>query len=69
MKQKKYRVLKKYNRFDKGEIVELNKNTAANMFRRGVIEEVENESTKAQEDKAKKAPAKKKAAPKKTTKK
>lgn len=67
MKQKKYLVLKRYNRYRKGDIVELNKNTAANMFKRGVIEELPSESTKTVE--AKKAPAKKKAAPKKKAKK
>lgn len=56
MKQKKYRVLKKYNRYAQGEIVELNKNTAENMFRRGVIEEVMPEK----KEEPKKAPTKKK---------
>ena len=67
MKQKKYLVLKRYNRYRKGDIVELNKNTASNMFKRGVIEELPSESTKTVEAKeeVKKAPAKKKAAPKK----
>lgn len=67
MKQKKYLVLKTYNRYRKGDIVELNKNTASNMFKRGAIEELRSESTKTVE--AKKAPAKKKAAPKKKAKK
>lgn len=40
MKQKKYKVLKKYNRYAKGDVVELNKNTAANMIKRGVAVEV-----------------------------
>lgn len=40
MKQKKYKILKTYNRYRKGEVVELNKNTAANMVKRGVAEEV-----------------------------
>ncbi len=63
MKQKKYLVLKKYNRYRKGDIVELNKNTAANMFKRGAIEELPSESTKKIE--AKKSAVKKKATPKK----
>ncbi len=63
MKQKKYLVLKKYNRYRKGDIVELNKNTAANMYKRGAIEELPSESTKKIE--AKKSAAKKKATPKK----
>jgi len=57
MKQKKYLVLKTYNRYRKGDIVELNKNTAANMFKRGAIEELPSESTKKIE--AKKSAAKK----------
>ncbi len=40
MKQKKYKILKDYNRYRKGDVVELNKNTAANMVKRGVAEEV-----------------------------
>ena len=61
MRQKRYLVLKKYNRYRPGDIVELNKNTAENMFKRGAIEEyVEPKS-----EPKKKATAKKKSAPKK----
>jgi hypothetical protein len=56
MKQKKYLVLKKYNRYREGDIVELNKNTAANMLKRGACEEYLE---------PKKEPSKKKATPKK----
>tara|TARA_R110002051_G_scaffold9272_1_gene37001 strand:- start:35 stop:223 length:189 start_codon:yes stop_codon:yes gene_type:complete len=60
MKQKKYLVLKTYNRYREGDIVELNKNTAANMLKRGACEEYVEPKTE-----PKKAPVKKKAAPKK----
>lgn len=46
MKQKKYKVLKKYNRYAKGDVVELNKNTAANMIKRGVAVEVKEKAEK-----------------------
>lgn len=47
MKQKKYKILKKYNRYAEGDIVELNKNTAENMVKRGAAAEVkEKKATK-----------------------
>jgi len=45
MKQKKYKILKKYNRYAEGDIVELNKNTAENMVKRGAAEEVKEKKT------------------------
>ena len=46
MKQKKYKILRDYNRYRKGDVVELNKNTAANMVKRGAAEEVKAEPKK-----------------------
>lgn len=47
----KYKVTKKYNRYEAGQIVELSDNEASNMFRRGVIEEVKESTTVEKEEK------------------